>query len=62
VQVGSILNFTIMFTLAPTAAASAGGNLIQKLMGDYYLKAWGVQGEWGVGRDGELRRGMGEGS
>ena len=45
-QVGSILNFTVMFTLAPTAAttASAGGNFVQKAMGDHFLKGWGAPG------------------
>ena len=37
-----------MFTLAPTAAATsaaaAGGNLMQRAMGDYYLKGWGAPG------------------
>ncbi|GAX76058.1 hypothetical protein CEUSTIGMA_g3501.t1 [Chlamydomonas eustigma] len=47
-HVGSILNFTVMFTLAPTAAtsiaASAGGNFFTKAMSDHYLKGWGAPG------------------
>ncbi|KAG1676346.1 hypothetical protein FOA52_001141 [Chlamydomonas sp. UWO 241] len=47
-MVGSILNFTIMFTLAPTGAVAVGGaaagNFLQKAMSDVYLKKWGAPG------------------
>ncbi|GFR52062.1 hypothetical protein Agub_g14584, partial [Astrephomene gubernaculifera] len=42
--VGSIMNFTIMFLLAPTAgvaASAASTPLVARLIGDFYLKAWG---------------------
>ncbi|GLC40582.1 hypothetical protein PLESTB_000042300 [Pleodorina starrii] len=45
--VGSIMNFTIMYLLAPTAgvaASAASTPLIARLVGDYYLKAWGAPG------------------
>ncbi|KAG2453851.1 hypothetical protein HYH02_002058 [Chlamydomonas schloesseri] len=45
--VGSIMNFTIMYLLAPTAAAAgsaAATPLVARLIGDYYLKAWGAPG------------------
>lgn len=43
--VGSIMNFTIMYLLAPTAAVSAASApLLSRLIGDYYLKKWGAPG------------------
>lgn len=44
--VGSILNFTIMFTLAPTAlvAGAAKGSFLQKAVSDFYLRSWGAPG------------------
>ncbi|GIL52765.1 hypothetical protein Vafri_8555, partial [Volvox africanus] len=45
--VGSIMNFGIMYLLAPTAGAAtsaAATPLIVRLVGDYYLKAWGAPG------------------
>ena len=44
-QVGSILNFSLMYFLAPTAGASAvGANLLQKLFSEQTLRAWGAPG------------------
>ncbi|KAG2501593.1 hypothetical protein HYH03_000098 [Edaphochlamys debaryana] len=45
--VGSIMNFTIMYLLAPTAAAvgsAAAPPLLARLIGDYYLRKWGAPG------------------
>ncbi|KXZ55646.1 hypothetical protein GPECTOR_2g1196 [Gonium pectorale] len=45
--VGSIMNFTIMYLLAPTAGAAASAAatpLVARLIGDYYLKLWGAPG------------------
>ncbi|CAL5228983.1 g12218 [Coccomyxa viridis] len=43
--VGSILNFSLMYFLAPTAGASAvGANLLQKLFSEQTLRAWGAPG------------------
>ncbi|EFJ46092.1 hypothetical protein VOLCADRAFT_81971 [Volvox carteri f. nagariensis] len=45
--VGSIMNFSIMFLLAPTAgaaASAASAPLLVRLVGDYYLRAWGAPG------------------
>ncbi|GLI67998.1 hypothetical protein VaNZ11_012210 [Volvox africanus] len=45
--VGSIMNFSIMYLLAPTAGAAASAAatpLIVRLVGDYYLKAWCAPG------------------
>lgn len=42
------MNFTIMYLLAPTAAAAgsaAATPLVARLIGDHYLKAWGAPGE-----------------
>ncbi len=41
------MNFTIMYLLAPTAVAAgsaAATPLVARLIGDYYLKAWGAPG------------------
>ena len=44
-QVGSILNFSLMYFLAPTAGAKAiGANLLQKLFSEQTLLAWGAPG------------------
>ena len=43
-QVGSILNFSLMYFLAPVASASAAGSslgLLQKITGPYFLSKWG---------------------
>lgn len=45
--VGAIINFACVWLLAPTAGAAAGGgSLVQRLLGDYYLKTWGAPGGW----------------
>lgn len=44
-QVGSIVNFSLMYLLAPVAAAPGGAataGLVQRVFGDYYLKGWGA--------------------
>lgn len=42
---GSILNFSLMYFLAPTAGASAAcANLLQKLFSEQTLRAWGAPG------------------
>lgn len=44
-QVGSILNFSLMYFLAPTATVAGGaaaGGLVQRLLGDHYLRKWGA--------------------
>ena len=44
-QVGSIVNFSLMYFLAPTAGASAAGmNLLQRLFSEQTLLAWGAPG------------------
>ena len=44
-QVGSILNFSLMYFLAPTAGAKVvGANLLQKLFSEQTLLAWGAPG------------------
>lgn len=46
VQVGSILNFSLMYFLAPTTAGVAGGaaagSFMQRLFSDVYLRSWGA--------------------
>lgn len=44
--VGSIMNFSIMFLLAPTAATAgaASAPFLTRLFGDYFLKTWGAPG------------------
>lgn len=44
--VGSIVNFALMYLLAPTGAGgtAAGASLVTKLFSDHYLKAWGAPG------------------
>lgn len=46
--VGSIINFALMWLLAPTASAAAGGaasmGFAQRLFTDHYLAAWGAPG------------------
>ena len=37
-QVGSILNFSLMYFLAPTTGGAAAGGLIQRLFSDMYLR------------------------
>ena len=45
-QVGSIVNFSLMYFLAPTVGTSAAaGGLIQTLFSDRILRAWGAPGE-----------------
>ena len=42
-QVGSIVNFALMYLLAPVASASGAGaqlGLVQKVFGEHYLRAW----------------------
>jgi hypothetical protein len=47
-QVGSIVNFSLMYFLAPTAGASAAGaNLVQRLFSEQTLLAWGAPGAAG---------------
>jgi hypothetical protein len=44
-QVGSIVNFALMYLLAPVASASGAGarlGLAQKVFGEYYLRGWGA--------------------
>ena len=43
-QVGSIVNLSLMYLLAPTAASSAGKslNFIEKLFSDQILRSWGA--------------------
>jgi hypothetical protein len=45
--VGSIMNFSLMYLLAPTGAtaAAAGQSFLSKALGDTFLKAWGAPGE-----------------
>ncbi len=44
-QVGSIVNFSLMYFLAPTVGASAvGANLLQKLFSEQTLQALGAPG------------------
>ncbi|EFN54829.1 hypothetical protein CHLNCDRAFT_23974, partial [Chlorella variabilis] len=41
--VGSIVNFALMYLLAPVASASGAGaqlGLVQKVFGEHYLRAW----------------------
>ncbi|KAK9827609.1 hypothetical protein WJX81_005832 [Elliptochloris bilobata] len=43
--VGSILNFSLMYLLAPTAGAAAGGSgLLQRIFSEQTLVAWGAPG------------------
>ena len=44
-QVGSILNFSLMYFLAPVASAAAAGQslgLLQKITGPHFLSKWGA--------------------
>lgn len=46
-QVGSIVNFSLMYLLAPTAAAAgtvAGQSLLVRLLSDEFLVKWGAPG------------------
>lgn len=51
-QVGSIVNFSLMYLLAPTAAAAAGAggaaaasqSLLVRLLSDEFLVKWGAPG------------------
>jgi hypothetical protein len=44
-QVGSILNFSLMYLLAPTAgAAGGGGGLLQRIFSEQMLVGWGAPG------------------
>ena len=44
-QVGSILNFSLMYLLAPTAGAAAGGGgLLQRIFSEQTLLGWGAPG------------------
>jgi hypothetical protein len=44
-QVGSILNFSLMYLLAPTAGAAAGGGgLLQRVFSEQMLVGWGAPG------------------
>lgn len=38
--VGSIVNFSLMYLLAPTASASASTGFIAKFFGDHYMRLW----------------------
>lgn len=38
--VGSIVNFSLMYLLAPTASASASSGFIGKFFGDHYMRLW----------------------
>ena len=40
--VGSIVNFSLMYLLAPTASASASTGFIAKFFGDHYMRLWGA--------------------
>ena len=44
VQVGSIVNLSLMYLLAPTASSTAGKSLgfVQRLFSDQILQAWGA--------------------
>ncbi|KAK9809718.1 hypothetical protein WJX73_009349 [Symbiochloris irregularis] len=42
--VGSILNFSLMYFLAPTTGGAAAGGLLQRLFSDLYLRRWGAPG------------------
>jgi hypothetical protein len=45
IQVGSILNFSLMYLLAPTGAgAAAGGSLLGRALGPEFLQRWGAPG------------------
>jgi len=48
VIVGSIMNFSLMYLLAPTAAAAgagaAGGSLLQRALSEATLRGWGAPG------------------
>ncbi len=44
-QVGSIVNFSLMYLLAPVAAGPGGAataGFVQRVFGDFYLKGWGA--------------------
>ena len=44
-QVGSIVNFALMYLLAPVAASGGAAKqlgLVQKVFGDHYLAKWGA--------------------
>ena len=45
--VGSIMNFSLMYLLAPTGAtaAAAGQSFLSKALGDTFLKGWGAPGK-----------------
>lgn len=38
--VGSIVNFSLMYLLAPTASAAGSTGFIAKFFGDYYMRKW----------------------
>lgn len=40
--VGSIVNFSLMYLLAPTTTASASTGFIAKFFGDHYMRLWGA--------------------
>ena len=41
--VGSIVNFALMYLLAPTGASSAASaGIVTKIFGDFFLKSWGA--------------------
>lgn len=40
--VGSIVNFSLMYLLAPTVSASASTGFIAKFFGDHYMRLWGA--------------------
>lgn len=48
-QVGSIVNFALMYLLAPTAAAAggaaAGQSLLVRALSEEFLVKWGAPGE-----------------
>lgn len=52
-QVGSIVNFALMYLLAPTgstATSTAGMSLFQKMFSETTLKNMGAPGAWHAGR------------
>ncbi len=45
--VGSILNFSLMYLLAPTAASAGGGSFLARALAGDFLKQWGAPSEYG---------------
>jgi hypothetical protein len=40
--VGSIVNFSLMYLLAPTTAAGGSASFVAKFFGDHYMRLWGA--------------------